>query len=95
MSSAEEAFDRDPGVETSAAPESEGLNPTSSEVEGTLRYLATSMFTGSIPPSPLSCDFALPTVVEAFSHLKAAFTFVHFDTFDVFICTSEVLLDAL
>jgi hypothetical protein len=84
-SSVEDAVESVPGVETSAAPESTGLCPCSSQ-DGTRKYRATS--TGTIPPIPLSCDLASLTVGDAFSHLKAAFTLVHFDTLAGFFLSS-------
>lgn len=67
-SSVDDAVDSDPGVEIPAAPESAGLCPVSSLVDGTLRYLAISTFTGTC--MPLSWDLLSDTDVDAFSHLK-------------------------
>lgn len=66
-SSIDDAVDKDPGVVIPAAPESAGLWPVSSLVEGTRRYLAISIFTGTC--MPLSWDLLSETDVEAFSHL--------------------------
>lgn len=49
-SSVDDVVDKEPGVEIPAAPESAGLCPVSSLVEGTLKYLAISIFTGTCMP---------------------------------------------
>lgn len=50
-------------------------------VAGTLRYRATSVLTGASTCLPVFSIVGEAGRALAFSHLNAAFTFVHFETF--------------